>query len=169
MNDIPDIITKEKRIGIASDHGGFELKQFILLSLRDEGYSVQDFGNKTYQSADDYPDYVIPLAQALNAKQIDRAIAICGSGVGASVAANKIPGVRACLINDTFSAHQGVEDDDMNMICLGGRVVGHAMAMELVNTFLTASFTGAERHIRRLNKIKAYEKFYNVNSLKSNV
>lgn len=167
MNDIADWNAKGQRIGIAADHGGFELKEFLYINLTEAGYAVQDYGNKLHNPGDDYPDYVVPLAQAIHAKEIDRAIAICGSGVGASVAANKIPGVRAALIHDTFSAHQGVEDDDMNMICLGGQVIGHSFALELVNTFLTATFIGAERHIRRLEKIKLFENFYDTPTTKN--
>ena len=146
------------KIGIAADHGGFELKQVIhafILSLKHE---LIDFGAYELDRLDDYPDFVIPLAKAVSTKQVERGIAICGSGVGATVAANKIAGVRACLISDSFSAHQGVEDDDMNLICLGGRVVGNALAKELVNIFLLAKFSGGEKYLRRLNKITALEK-----------
>ena len=146
------------KIGIAADHGGFELKQVIhafILSLKHE---LIDFGAYELDRLDDYPDFVIPLAKAVSTKQVERGIAICGSGVGATVAANKIAGVRACLISDSFSAHQGVEDDDMNLICLGGRVVGNALAKELVNLFLLAKFSGGEKYLRRLNKITALEK-----------
>ncbi len=154
---------KQQRIGIACDHGGFELKQYLIVCLQEDEYEVQDFGNTIYKPDDDYPDYILPLAHALYAREIDKGIAICGSGVGATIAANKVPGVRACLIHDTFSAHQGVEDDNMNMICLGGRVVGNAFARELVNTFLSATFSGAERHLRRLEKIAVLDKFYDTN------
>ena len=106
---------------------------------------------------DDYPDFVVPLARALARGDVDRGVAICGSGVGACMAANKVPGVRACLIHDAFSAHQGVEDDDLNLICLGGLVVGQALAWELVRTFLAARFSGAERHRRRLAKVARLE------------
>ena len=140
-------------IGIASDHGGFELKQYLSARLKSAGYEIQDFGNSSFDAEDDYPDYVFPLATAISEKKIKRGIAICGSGVGASVAANKVHGVRASLICDSFSAHQGVEDDDMNLICLGGRVLGTAYAWELLQAFLAASFSGAERHRRRLAKV----------------
>jgi ribose 5-phosphate isomerase B len=106
---------------------------------------------------DDYPDFVVPLARAVADGKVERGVAICGSGVGASVAANKVAGVRACLIHENFSAHQGVEDDDLNLICLGGLVVGTATASELVQTFLAARFSGAERHRRRLAKVAALE------------
>lgn len=145
-------------IGIAADHGGYELKQIIRPFLLSLGYAVKDFGAFELDNADDYPDFVIPLARAVANKELDRAIAICGSGVGASVAANKIAGVRAALINDHFSAHQGVEDDDLNMLCLGGRVTGYMAAQELIVAFLNARFTGEERHKRRLQKVHLLEK-----------
>ena len=145
------------RIGIAADHGGFELKQLLTKALRDLGYEVMDFGASGLNPEDDYPDFVVPLAKAVSDGKVDRGVAICGSGVGACVAANKVAGVRASLIHETFSAHQGVEDDDMNMICLGGLVVGHAFAWELVKTFLLAKFSGAERFQRRLAKVAALE------------
>ncbi|MBG6233949.1 ribose 5-phosphate isomerase B [Pedobacter sp. CAN_A7] len=146
------------KIGIAADHGGFELKQVLLLHLKKSGHDLHDFGAFELDSQDDYPDFIIPLAKALQDKQIDRAIAVCGSGVGASVVANKVNGVRAALITEHFSAHQGVEDDDVNMICLGGRITGPAAAQELVDTFINSNFSGAERHIRRLDKIRLLEK-----------
>jgi len=145
------------RVGIAADHGGFELKQHLSARLTDAGYLVLDFGDARLQAADDYPDFIVPLARAVADATVARGVGICGSGVGASVAANKVPGVRACLIHETFSAHQGVEDDDLNMLCLGGLVVGHATAWELVQTFLDARFSGAERHRRRLAKILEIE------------
>jgi ribose 5-phosphate isomerase B len=141
------------RIGVAADHGGFSLKESLSEMLREAGHEVVDFGAYSIDLGDDYPDYVLPLAHALADREVDRGIAVCGSGVGASVAANKVPGVRAALVVDNFSAHQGVEDDNMNMICLGGRVLGPALAKELVETFLDARFTEAERHKRRLAKI----------------
>lgn len=146
-----------KRIGIAADHGGFELKEELAGMLRETGYEVVDFGNILLQNEDDYPDYVIPLARAVANGGVDRGIAVCGSGVGACVAVNKVSGVRACLISDTFSARQGVEDDDMNLICLGGRVIGHSLARELVNTFLKSRFSGLERHVRRVSKVARLE------------
>ncbi len=145
------------KIGIASDHGGFELKEVIHPFLTSIGHEVIDYGAYSLDNADDYPDYVIPLAQALAAGELDRGIAICGSGVGASIAANKVKGVRAALINDHFSAHQGVEDDDMNLLCLGGRVTGFMAAEELIIAFLNAKFTAAERHVRRLQKVQNLE------------
>jgi ribose 5-phosphate isomerase B len=146
-----------KRIGIAADHGGFELKKALINMLQASGYEVTDFGAWQLNNEDDYPDYVVPLGYAVIQGQVDRGIAVCGSGVGACVAVNKIGGVRACLINDTFSARQGVEDDNMNLICLGGRVLGYELAVELVKTFLAAQFSNAERHKRRLNKIAELE------------
>ena len=150
--------TKPAVIGIAADHGGFELKQHLAGKLREAGYRVIDFGDDRSQPDDDYPDFVVPLARSIARGEVNRGVAVCGSGVGASVAANKIAGVRACLIHETFSAHQGVEDDDLNIICLGGLVVGHSLAWELVQTFLAARFSGAERHSRRLAKVAELER-----------
>jgi RpiB/LacA/LacB family sugar-phosphate isomerase len=144
-------------IGIAADHGGFELKEHLLGKLREAGHEVADFGDRERKPGDDYPDFVVPLARAVAAGKVHRGIAICGSGVGASIAANKVPGARACLIHETFSAHQGVEDDDLNIICLGGLVVGRAMAWELVQAFLAATFSGEARHVRRLGKVEELE------------
>jgi ribose 5-phosphate isomerase B len=151
--------TKEspKLVGIAADHGGFELKQYLVELLRKAGCHVIDFGSHGLNLADDYPDFVVPLARAVARGEVVRGVAICGSGVGVSVTANKVAGVRACLLHDTFSAHQGVEDDDLNVICLGGLVVGHALAWELVQTFLAARFTGESRHRRRLAKVAEVE------------
>jgi ribose 5-phosphate isomerase B len=145
------------RIGIATDHGGFELKEGLVAHLRQAGHEVVDVGAYSLNPEDDYPDFVIPLAQAVADSQVERGVAICGSGVGASVCANKIPGVRAGLIQDHFSAQQGVEDDDMNVICMGGRTVGPAVAWDLVDTFLSSKFSQAERHLRRLGKVAALE------------
>ncbi len=147
-----------KRIGIAADHGGYELKEYLTGMLRQAAPEVIDFGDRQPRPDDDYPDFVVPLAHAIASGAVVRGVAICGSGVGASIAANKVVGVRACLIHDTFSAHQGVEDDDLNLICLGGLVVGHALAWELVQTFLAARFSGEERHLRRLAKIAELER-----------
>jgi ribose 5-phosphate isomerase B len=146
-----------RRIGVASDHGGFELKESLVQRLREAGYAVRDYGDLRPDPDDDYPDFVAPLARAVARGDEDRGLAICGSGVGASIAANKVAGVRACLIHETFSARQGVEDDDLNMICLGGRVVGPAEAWDLVQAFLAARFSGAPRHRRRLAKVAALE------------
>lgn len=146
-----------KVVGLAADHGGFELKEKIAVYLRSLGYEIKDFGAHQLNEKDDYPDFIIPLATAVSDNEVEKGIAVCGSGVGACIAANKIPGVRAGLINEVFSARQGVEDDDMNMICLGGRVIGHAHAFEIVKIFINSSFTGAERHKRRLAKVIALE------------
>jgi ribose 5-phosphate isomerase B len=146
------------RIGIAADHGGFELKEQLIKGLKESGYDVVDFGARELVDGDDYPDFVIPLARAVANREVTRGLAICGSGVGACVAANKVSGVRAALITDPFSAHQGVEDDDMNVMCLGGRVTGRALAWDLVQTFLNARFKGAERFKRRLEKIAELER-----------
>ena len=146
------------RIGVACDHGGFELKERVAKALRDSGHDVMDFGARGLDPKDDYPDMIIPLAQAVAGGVVERGIAICGSGVGACVAANKVAGVRAALITDIFSAHQGVEDDNMNMLCLGGRIVGFELALDLIRSFLAARFSGAERHSRRLAKVSSLEK-----------
>ena len=146
------------KIGIAADHGGFYLKEGVKAWLISLGNDVKDFGAHTLDNADDFPDFVIPLARSVASGERERGIAICGSGVGASIAANKVHGVRAALIVDAFSAHQGVEDDDMNLICLGGRVIGPKLAEELIIDFLKAKFIGGERHIRRLDKVKNVEK-----------
>ncbi len=148
----------EKKIGLAADHGGFDLKEIISGYLKDNSYEVIDFGAHSMNNDDDYPDFVIPLAQAISEDKIARGIAVCGSGVGASIAVNKIKGVRAALINDYFSAYQGVEDDHMNLLCLGGRVTGYASALEYVKAFLKAEFSQLERHLRRINKVANLEK-----------
>jgi ribose 5-phosphate isomerase B len=146
------------RIGIATDHGGFNLKEELVKQLREAGHEIVDFGAHRLNQGDDYPDYVVPLAEAVAAQKVDRGVAICGSGVGASVCANKIRGVRAALIHDHFSARQGVEDDHMNILCMGGRTVGAAVALDLVQTFLASEFSQAPRHLRRLGKIASLEK-----------
>ncbi len=145
------------RVGIATDHGGFGLKEEIVAQLRKAGHEVVDFGAHALNSGDDYPDFVEPLARAVASKQVERGVAICGSGVGASVCANKIPGVRACLIHDHFSARQGVEDDHMNILCMGGRTVGPSVAWDLVETYLGAQYSQESRHLRRLGKVAALE------------
>jgi ribose 5-phosphate isomerase B len=146
------------RVGIAADHGGFGLKSELIAQLRAVGHEIVDFGAHAANPGDDYPDFVIALSREVAAGKIDRGLAICGSGVGASVCANKIPGVRAALIHDHFSARQGIEDDHMNVLCMGGRTVGPAVAWDLVQTFLTAEFSQAERHLRRLGKVTSLEK-----------
>lgn len=145
------------RIGIAADHGGFTMKERLTVVLKGDGHEVTDFGALQLDPADDYPDFVIPLARAVASGKVERGIALCSSGVGAAIAANKIRGVRASLVHDDYSAHQGVADDDMNIICLGSLVIGFAQACELVRNFLAARFSGAERHRRRLAKVAALE------------
>lgn len=145
------------RIGVATDHAGFTLKAPLIAKLTAEGHSLVDFGATVLTPADDFPDYVIPLARAVAAGEVERGVVLCGSGVGASIAANKVPGARAGLISDCYSARQGVEDDDMNIICLGGRIIGDALAWELTRIFLQARYAGAARFRRRLAKIAAIE------------
>jgi ribose 5-phosphate isomerase B len=145
------------RIGIATDHGGFSLKEEMVAQLQAAGHEVIDFGAHKLNSNDDYPDFVIPLTNAVVAGEVERGVAICGSGVGSSVCANKVPGARASLIHDHFSARQGVEDDHMNILCMGGRTVGPAVAWDLVQTFLEAEYSQAERHLRRIGKVAAVE------------
>ena len=144
-------------LGIATDHGGFPLKKDVAARLRDAGHDVVDFGASSLNPDDDYPDFVIPLAQAVAAGTLERGIAICGSGVGASICANKVPGAHAALISDHFSAAQGVEDDHMNVLCLGGRTIGLEVAWELIQAFLAAEFSQAPRHLRRLGKVAQLE------------
>jgi ribose 5-phosphate isomerase B len=144
-------------IGIATDHGGIELKQQLQEYLEKQGFAVKDFGAYEYDAKDDFPDYVVPLARAVGSGEIERGIACCGSGVGASIAANKIKNVRACLINESYSAAQGVEHDDMNMICLGGRVIGIALAQTLIDAFLGAEYGALPRQLRRMAKVAALE------------
>jgi ribose 5-phosphate isomerase B len=145
------------RVGIASDHGGFNLKEDLLELLRADRHEVVDFGADHLDAADDYPDFIIPLATAAAALSIERGIAVCGSGVGAAICANKVVGVRAAIVHDHFSARQGVEDDDMNVLCLGARVIGPYLAWDIVQAFLAANFSEAERHRRRLAKVAALE------------
>ncbi len=144
-------------IGFATDHGGYVLKEPILNALRRLEHAVLDFGAYSLNPGDDYPDFVIPLARAVSQGEVERGIAICGSGVGASFTATQVSGVRAALIHESFSAHQGVEDDDMNLLCLGGRVVGYALAWEMIDTYLAARHVAAERFERRLAKVAAIE------------
>jgi ribose 5-phosphate isomerase B len=144
------------KIAIGADHGGFELKVIVLEYLKKLGHTVRDLG--TYDSEPvDYPDYARAVANAIIDGRAERGILICGSGVGASVAANKFTNIRAAICHDTFSAHQGVEDDDMNILCLGARVVGPELSKDIVATFLKATFSGAERHVRRLGKVAEIE------------
>jgi RpiB/LacA/LacB family sugar-phosphate isomerase len=143
-------------VAIAADHAGYALKQELIPDLRSHGHDVKDLGTHGPEPVD-YPDVAEGLARAMLAGTAERGVLVCGSGVGASVAANKLPGIRAGLCHDTYSAHQGVEHDDMNVLVLGARVIGVELARELVRSFLNASFTHEERHERRLGKIKALE------------
>lgn len=145
------------RVALGADHGGFTLKAQLLPWLQDQGYEILDEGANTLDPADDYPDFAEAVAQAVASGQAQRGILVCGSGVGACIAANKVPGVRACLCHDTYSARQGVEHDDMNVLCLGARVIAVELAKELVTAFLNAHFSGEERHRRRLEKVIAIE------------
>jgi ribose 5-phosphate isomerase B len=147
------------KIAIASDHAGFELKCQLVPLLSADGYTVQDLGTNSTAPVD-YPDYAEAVALAVLQGKAERGIMICGSGVGATVAANKLPGIRACVCHDYYSAHQGVEHDQMNVLVLGSRVIGSEVAIELVRAFLAATFSGAERHVRRLAKIAALEEKY---------
>ncbi len=144
-------------IGIAADHAGFEQKQLLVSQLKSAGYDITDYGAFTFDANDDYPDIILPLATAIAKGTVAKGIAVCGSGVGVSVAANKIKGVRAALITESYSAHQGVEHDDMNLLCLGGRVLGPALILELSEIFIKARYDGGERFQRRLNKVIAIE------------
>ena len=141
------------KVAIGSDHGGFPLKKEVAQLLARDGHQVIDLGAHAYDASDDYPDFALAVARTVVAGQAERGIILCGSGVGASVAANKVRGIRAGLCHDTYSAHQGVEHDDMNVLCLGSRVIGGSLAAELVRTFIGARFSGEERHRRRLDKV----------------
>ena len=142
-------------VALGADHGGFLLKTELAPWLKSQGYEVLDLGAYHLDPADDYPDFADATAQVVASGQAERGILICGSGVGASVAANKVPGVRACVCHDIYSAHQGVEHDELNVLCLGARIIGIELAKDLVTAFLTARFTGEVRHHRRLNKVAA--------------
>src|ERR1700687_77209 len=143
------------KVGIAADHGGYQMKQQMRQLLRARGHEVVEFGNTLYDRNDDYPDFTIPLARAVAAGVVERGVLLCGSGIGASIAANKVEGVRAAVCHDDFSARQGVEDDDMNILCLGGLTTGIAVAWNCVKGFLATKFSGAERNRRRLAKVSA--------------
>jgi ribose 5-phosphate isomerase B len=147
------------RIAVGADHAGFVMKEDLVRVLEKLGYEAEDLGTHSTQAVD-YPDYAEAVARAVLSKRADRGILLCGSGVGASVAANKLPGIRAGLCHDTYSAHQGVEHDDMNVLVLGARVIGLELAHELIRAFLGAEFSGEERHRRRLAKMKAIEARY---------
>jgi ribose 5-phosphate isomerase B len=146
------------KIAIGGDHAGLDLKNHLAAFLRAAGHEVLDLGAARRDPTDDYPDFAAAVGRAVAGKQAERGLVVCGSGVGASVAANKIRGVRAGLCHDTYSAHQGVEHDDINVLCLGARVIGVALAEEIVGAFLGAQFTGEERHARRLRKTVALER-----------
>lgn len=141
------------RILLGADHGGFALKQELAEHLRSGGHEAIDLGALEYDAKDDYPDFALAVARAVAEGKGERGIVVCGSGVGAAVAANKVKGVRACLCHDTYSAHQGVEHDDLNVLCLGGRIIGGALAREVVDAFVGAQFSGEARHRRRLQKV----------------
>lgn len=149
------------KLVIASDHAGFSLKEEVRAYLAKAGHEVIDLGAFKYEAEDDYPDFAQRVGEAIKAGEAPRGILICGSGVGVSIAANKIPGVRAGMCHDTYSAHQGVEHDDMNVLVLGARIIGTSLAFELVDTFLKARFiTGEPRFTRRFNKLMAIEAKY---------
>lgn len=146
------------RIAVAADHAGVPLNEAVIAELRRLGHDVVDLGTHDPSQPDDYPDYAAAVAGRVAAGECARGIVICGSGVGACVAANKVAGIRACMCHDTYSAHQGVEHDDMNVLCLGARVIGTELALELVRAFLAARFSGEDRHLRRLHKVLALER-----------
>ncbi len=146
------------RVAVGADHGGYPLNECVIDELKRLGHEVIDFGTHDGNAPDDYPDYARAVAESMQRGNAQRGIVICGSGVGACVAANKVRGIRACLCHDTYSAHQGVEHDDINVLCLGARIVGFELALELVRTFLNANFSGEERHRRRLSKIEKIER-----------
>ena len=148
------------RIAVGADHAGYALKELLVPWLRASGHEVDDMGAKELDPDDDYPDFAFPVARAVQLASAERGIIVCGSGVGASVLANKVPGVRAGLCHDTYSSHQGVEHDDMNVLCLGGRIIGEELSKEVVRSFLAASFINEPRFQRRLNKLLDIEKSY---------
>jgi ribose 5-phosphate isomerase B len=149
------------RLALAADHAGYTMKQELAAKLTQQGHSVLDLG--THSTAPcDYPDAAEAVAQALHATQADRGIIVCGSGAGVSIAANKFPGIRAAVCHDTYTAHQGVEHDDMNVLCLGARIIGSALALEIATAFIAARFSGIDRHQRRLDKVLAIERRFSV-------
>ncbi len=145
------------KVALAADHAGYDLKQSLLAFLNKQGYEVTDLGTDTGDVPSDYPDFAKKVSDAVLSGRAERGVLVCGSGVGACIAANKVHGIYACLCHDTYSAHQGVEHDNMNVICLGSRVVGTELAREIVKAFLNARFSGEERHVRRFGKIQAIE------------
>ena len=154
---LPSLYDGLVNLAVATDHGGFSLKARIIQELTRLGHHVTDLGAHTEEPLDDYPDYAQAIAEEIRSHRADRAILICGSGAGACVAANKFRGIRAATCHDSFSARQCVEDDDVNVLCLGARVVGSELAVDLVRTYIAAQFSGADRHRRRLSKIAAFE------------
>lgn len=146
------------RVAIGTDHAGFELKQAIVQQLADRGHTAVDVGALEYDPEDDYPDFAFAVGDMVRRGEADRGIVLCGSGVGSNIAANKLAGVRACVCHDTYSARQGVEHDDMNVLCLGGRIVGRSLAFALVEAFLSANYDAERRHARRVEKIVAAER-----------
>jgi ribose 5-phosphate isomerase B len=146
------------RVAFGCDHGGYPFREPILEHLRAAGHTVVDCGAYSFEPTDDYPDFTFAAGEAVRRGDADRAIVVCGSAVGAAIAANKLVGIRASIAHDTYSAHQGVEHDDMNVLALGARVIGPELALEIVDTFLRAQFSQGERHVRRIGKIKAVEK-----------
>ncbi|HEY2882968.1 MAG TPA: RpiB/LacA/LacB family sugar-phosphate isomerase [Pirellulales bacterium] len=144
-------------IAVGCDHAGFPLKDHVVAQIKAAGHSVLDCGATALVPGDDYPDYALAVGEAVRSGQAERGVIVCGSGVGVSVAACKVPGIRASMCHDTFSARQGVEDDSMNVLCLGARIIGPETASEVIRSFLAAKFSGAERHQRRLNKVLQIE------------
>ena len=145
------------RIALGTDHAGFELRAQLAVMLNELGHDVQDVGAYVHDPTDDYPDFAVGVANAIVSGAAERGVLVCGSGVGASIAANKVPGIRAAMCHDSYSAHQGVEHDDMNVLCMGARVIGVELAREVLHAFLNARFTGEERHLRRLRKVSEIE------------
>ncbi len=153
-------------IALGCDHAGFPLKNLLHVWLEKKGHKVLNLGVDTDAVPADYPDYARAVAEAVAAGKGERGVIVCGSGVGATIAANKVPGVRGCMCHDTFSARQGVEDDDLNVLCLGGRIIGQELAYEVLNAFLNAKFSGLDRHQRRKDKVTAIERAYSKEAVK---
>jgi ribose 5-phosphate isomerase B len=146
------------KIAVGTDHGGFPIKQAVVDELKKLGHEVVDCGAMSYDAKDDFPDFARAVGKAIQSGQVERGILICGSGVGVTIAANKMTGVRACLCHDSYSARQGVEHDNMNVLALGGRIIGDELARELVRAFMAGNFDGGERFVRRMNKVLEIEK-----------
>lgn len=145
------------KIAVAADHGGFSLREVVITILSEKGYEVEDLGAYDLDLSDDYPDFALSVASSIQSGRADRGIIICGSGIGATIVANKVTGIRAGTCHDTYSARQGVEHDDMNVICMGARVIGSEVAKEVVLAFVSATFSGEDRHMRRVEKIRKLE------------